>query len=77
MAKKLIICIVVIMIQSCSTTKDIIYLQDANPNTQSQVAYYNANIQPNDILKVTISTLIPEAAAPYNKQMSVSRAVQY
>lgn len=72
MSKKLIVsmyCLIAIM-QSCTTKKDIIYLQNKNDNSSNNIIYYSYDIQPNDILKVTISTSIPEAALPYNRPTS-------
>ena len=56
-----------IVISSCASKKDVLYLQDANQHSNSKIAYQNATIQPNDILKITVSTLVPEAAIPYNR----------
>ncbi|MDO5968913.1 polysaccharide biosynthesis/export family protein [Flavivirga aquimarina] len=68
MIKKILICILVFIVQSCTGKKSIIYLQNTNTDIASQIDYYDAYIQPNDILKITIGTPVPEAAIPYNKQ---------
>lgn len=60
-----IVCMILML--SCATKKDILYLQDANENNNAKVAYQLTTIQPNDILKITVSTLVPEAAVPYNR----------
>ncbi|MDD7886248.1 polysaccharide biosynthesis/export family protein [Flavivirga sp. 57AJ16] len=73
MPKKLFIFILIITIQfSCSSKKSILYLQDANNETYSEVGHYNTNIQPNDILKITIGASVPEAAIPYNKSKALA-----
>lgn len=42
-------------------------MQDAEQQNNRKVNYMSANIQPNDILKITVESIIPEAAIPYNK----------
>jgi polysaccharide export outer membrane protein len=59
--------LLLIVVMSCASKKDILYLQDANENTQTQIDYQTPTIQPNDILKITVETLVPEAAIPYNR----------
>lgn len=59
-----------IMIASCASKKDILYLQDADSNNTSEIIYQDATIQPNDILKVTVETLVSEASLPYNRGSS-------
>lgn len=72
MIKKLGACIIVLIIQSCSSKKNILYVQDANASMVSQISYPNLYIQPNDILKVTIGATVPEAAIPYNKTETIA-----
>lgn len=59
-----------IMISSCASKKDILYLQDADSNNTTNIVYQDATIQPNDILKITVETLVPLAAMPYNRSVS-------
>lgn len=59
-----------ILISSCASKKDILYLQDSDSNHTSTITYQNSTVQPNDILKITVETLIPEAAYPYNRGSS-------
>lgn len=64
---------------SCASKKDIIYLQDADTEAVSAISYQDATIQPNDILKITVETLVPEASAPYNRstaQGAQSQSIQ-
>ncbi|WP_296384950.1 polysaccharide biosynthesis/export family protein [Winogradskyella sp.] len=56
-----------ILLASCVSKKEILYLQDIEANGERSVNYQSANIQPNDILKITVESLVPEAALPYNK----------
>ncbi|WP_299129311.1 polysaccharide biosynthesis/export family protein [uncultured Winogradskyella sp.] len=42
-------------------------MQDATSVGANTINYQFANIQPNDILKITVESLVPEAAIAYNK----------
>lgn len=59
----------VVLLQSCASKKDILYFQDAINYASVPVARVNAMIQPNDILSITVSALVPETALPYNIQV--------
>src|SRR5688572_8090510 len=63
-----ILSILVFLFQSCATKKEILYFQDANLLQAQQITYEIPKIQPNDILNIQVSALIPETALPYNKQ---------
>ena len=62
--------IILLVCSSCVSKKDILYLQDADENAIGTVNYQNPTIQPNDILKITVESIIPEAAIPYNKNVT-------
>ena len=64
---KIISIILVVVLQSCVSKKDVLYLQDAAAIDSSSVSYSDTSIQANDILKISIGSLVPEAAVPYNK----------
>ena len=64
----------VVAIISCSTKKDIIYLQNSDQFVNSPYTYIDYKIQPGDILNIVVSTSIPEAAIAYNR-MSQSSAI--
>ncbi|WP_369997319.1 polysaccharide biosynthesis/export family protein [Winogradskyella sp.] len=70
MKTNIIYLLVVVLISSCASKKEILYLQDAETTGSGEVKYNSANIQPNDILKITVEALDPEAALPYNKVSS-------
>ncbi len=59
--------IVLALLQSCVSKKDVLYLQDAKTANTSSISFIESTIQPNDILKITVGSLVPEAAVPYNK----------
>lgn len=61
-----IILVLLIMLQSCSTKKEMLYLQDLDKYSNTTLTYATAKIQPNDILKIEVSDLNPLVAAPFN-----------
>ena len=58
---------VLILLQSCISKREILYLQDIDSNPAYEVVHNTTTLQPNDILKIDVGALIPEAALPYNK----------
>jgi len=66
--KILLLLLVVSILQSCASKKNIWYYQDTqNKDTyQEQVNYYSTKIQINDILYVKISALMADTAEPFN-----------
>lgn len=54
------------ILQSCTSKKEMLYLQDLDKYSNSTLNYTTTKIQPNDILKVDISDLNPIVAAPFN-----------
>ena len=51
---------------SCVTKKQMLYLQDVDTLTNQEVTYKNHTLQVDDILKISVGALMPEAALPYN-----------
>ncbi|WP_244266718.1 polysaccharide biosynthesis/export family protein [Winogradskyella sediminis] len=45
-------------------------MQDAEKYNETAISYTNAKIQPNDVLRINVSALIPESTLPYNKVSS-------
>jgi polysaccharide export outer membrane protein len=64
--------LVVMLMWSCSSKKEILYFQDADKYVDTSIKYSGSTLQPNDILKITVGALVPEAAIPYNKISSNS-----
>jgi len=63
----LFLSILVVLLSSCASTKDIAYLQNSqNIDYEQSKFLYDAKIMPKDILTITVSTVNPEAAAPFN-----------
>jgi len=70
MRVKILVILLLIIVSSCASKKDILYLQDADYNGNTPIDYQEVTIQPNDILKITVESLIPEAVIPYNRVVS-------
>jgi polysaccharide export outer membrane protein len=64
---KIVLLLILLVLQACTSKKDVLYLQNAKTLDESAVSVMNITIQPNDILKITVGSLVPEAAVPYNK----------
>jgi polysaccharide biosynthesis/export protein len=62
----LLITLLLLALQSCTTKKNMLYVQDLDKFSNSTLNYAATKIQPNDILKVDISDLNPLVAAPFN-----------
>ena len=63
----LLFSILLFLINSCASKKDVIYFQDIDKLEPINISAIQNTIQPNDILKITVDALIPEAAIPYNR----------
>lgn len=67
MKTNVITILVLFLLCSCASKKEILYMQDATTEAIGKVKYQSSTIQPNDILKINVESLVPEAAMPYNK----------
>ncbi len=65
---QIILILLTLVLQSCTSKKEILYLQDADLYDYQSIEYESSKIQPNDILSITVSALVPETAIPYNVQ---------
>ena len=72
----LLLVTVLLILNSCATKKDILYLQDIDTNGVGAIVYKSSNVQPNDILKITVESFSFEAAVPYNKVVNQSAQSQ-
>ena len=62
-----ILLFVTVLLSSCRSTKNVAYLQNSDYVDPSRSEYlYDARIMPKDVLTITVSTVNPEAAAPFN-----------
>ena len=55
-----------ILLQSCVSKKEMLYLQDVESFNNTEVTIHNHTLQVDDILKISVGALMPEAALPYN-----------
>ena len=56
-----------VLLSSCGSPKNVAYLQNSDYIDFNRSEYlYDARIMPKDVLTITVSTVNPEAAAPYN-----------
>ena len=59
--------VLTLVLGSCATTKNVPYFKNVEFYDESQSTYlYDARIMPKDQLTITVSTINPEAAAPFN-----------
>ena len=58
--------IIIGLLQSCVSKKQMLYLQDVDTVNSQEVTYNNHTLQVDDILKISVGALVPEAAIPYN-----------
>ena len=63
-----LMCVSVLLLASCSSYKQVPYLQDPAVVNAIQEAQplYDAKIMPKDLLTITVNTTDPEASAPFN-----------
>ncbi len=67
--------IIFLILNSCATKKEILYLQDVENLNGNEIVYGNTKIQPNDILKISVGALVQESAIPYNRSTNQSGGV--
>ena len=59
--------VMILLIASCTGSKNVAYFQNLEQvNLEKSTGLYDARIMPKDMLTITVSTLTPEAAAPFN-----------
>jgi polysaccharide export outer membrane protein len=56
-----------LILQSCGSKKNTLYLQNEGAIDTAQIEMQAITIQPNDILKILVGSIMPEAAMPYNR----------
>ena len=57
----------VVALSSCASTKNVAYFQNADQvDFEPSRMLYDAKIMPKDILTITVTTVNPEAAIPFN-----------
>lgn len=61
-----VLLLLLMLLESCATKKKILLLQDLDAFNNSEVMYSTTKIQPNDILKITVSDLNPVVVVPFS-----------
>lgn len=64
--KKIIPCIIVLMLFSCTPKKEIIYFQNIDSLPSQKSNSYEIKIQPDDLLLIIVSAADVESAIPFN-----------
>jgi polysaccharide biosynthesis/export protein len=54
------------VLQSCVSKKQMLYLQDLESFNNLELKHNNHTLQVDDVLKISVGALMPEAAFPYN-----------
>ncbi len=68
-----ILSLITVILSSCKAPKNVAYLQNSDYIDLSQSEYlYDARIMPKDVLTITVNTVNPEAAAPFNLTVPTS-----
>jgi polysaccharide export outer membrane protein len=65
-------CLIFLLVSSCATKKEILYMQDIEKYNNQPVTFSSPKIQPNDILNITVGALVEESATPYNKVSAIA-----
>jgi len=59
--------VIAVLMTSCSSTKNVAYFQNSDFLDPEQSRFlYDARIMPKDVLTITVSTVNPDAAIPFN-----------
>ena len=61
-----VVILLVALVSSCRAPKNVAYLQNSDNVDLSSEYLYDAKIMPKDILSITVNTVNPEAAEPFN-----------
>ena len=60
----------IIILQSCVSKKEILYMQDLDSYSPIEVSYNDNTFQVDDILNINVTALIPETVFPFNKNLN-------
>lgn len=74
--KKIVPFVLVLLLFSCSTAKDIVYYQNIDSLSSNDLSSsYEVKIQPDDLLSIAVLAEDPEIAIPFNMSTTSSQAV--
>lgn len=73
------VCLAILFLSGCTSYKKVPYIQDTDAVSIMQDTFYmyDAKIMPKDLLTITVNSLDPEAAAPFNLTVQSSINVAY
>ena len=60
----------IILLQSCVSKKEILYMQDLDSYSPIEISYNDNTFQVDDILNINVTALIPETVFPFNKNLN-------
>ncbi len=63
--------LLILLIFSCSTKKDILLVQNTNSNTEFKVNFEDVKIKPDDILRIKISSKSPELSGLFSFNQNI------
>ena len=66
--------LICILLQSCVSKKQVLYLQDVNAIDITEVTSSEYTFQENDILKIDVTSIEMKASIPYNKVLPIGAA---
>ena len=65
--QKFLLFLVIISTASCASRKDLIYLQNADSNTEQKSLYsFEPTLKVDDLLSIIVSAETPEVTIPFN-----------
>ncbi len=70
--KTILLALVLLVTASCTSYKNVPYLQNVDEVTLQKRDLYDARIMPKDLLSITVNCSDPEVAAPFNLTMQTS-----
>ncbi len=60
------------LLSSCASKKSLHYFQNIKSETSNSLRFEAPKVQPNDILDIKVSALVPETTLPYNRQVATT-----
>ena len=78
MKKSIFIVVSILMISACTSKRQMVYLKGVNKYTETDISKQktSAKIQVDDVLRIEVRSMIPEAAIVYNRVPQQTNAPQ-
>ncbi len=71
---RILVFFLILICFSCSTKKDILFIQDSSPKTDYDLAFQDITIDSDDILRIKVSSRSVELAALYSFQNGITNS---